>query len=99
MTLKILVIGDIMGRAGRKAVTHFLPSLREEHGIDAVIANAENLAHGKGVTRSTLREMTEAGVDLFTSGNHVWAKPEGVEILSEPNSILLRPANYPPSNP
>lgn len=99
MVLKILVIGDIMGRAGRKAVTHFLPSLREEYGIDAVIANAENLAHGKGVTRSTLREMTEAGVDLFTSGNHVWAKPEGVEILSEQNSVLLRPANYPPSNP
>ncbi|MBI4600061.1 TIGR00282 family metallophosphoesterase [Candidatus Uhrbacteria bacterium] len=99
MTLKVLIIGDIMGKAGRKAVAHFLPALREEYGIDTVIANAENLAHGKGVTRTTLREMTDAGVDCFTSGNHVWAKPEGVEILSAQDSVLLRPANYPPQNP
>jgi metallophosphoesterase (TIGR00282 family) len=99
MTLNILLIGDIMGKAGRKAVAHFLPSLRQEYEIDATIANAENLAHGKGVTRSTFEEMKRAGVDLFTSGNHVWAKPEGVEILSQNDSPLLRPANYPPSNP
>lgn len=99
MTLKILVIGDIMGKAGRKAVTAFLPSLREEYGIDAVIANAENLAHGKGITRTTLKEMQDAGVDFFTSGNHVWAKPEGIEIVRQPDSPLLRPANYPPETP
>ncbi len=93
MTLKILCIGDIMGKAGRKAVTHFLPMLRKEHEIDLVIANAENLAHGKGVTRNSIAEMVQAGVDVFTSGNHIWAKPEGVQILSEQNSSLLRPAN------
>lgn len=93
------MIGDIMGKAGRKAVTAFLPSLREEYGIDAVIANAENLAHGKGVTRHTLAEMRDAGVDLFTSGNHIWAKPEGTEILQQPDTLLLRPANYPPGTP
>lgn len=99
MTLKILFIGDIMGKAGRRAVTAFVPALREEYELDVVIANAENLAHGKGITRSTLKEMQDAGVDLFTSGNHVWAKPEGVEILQQPDSPLLRPANYPPGTP
>ena len=99
MTLKILVIGDIMGKAGRKAVAAFLPSLREEYEIDYCIANAENLAHGKGITRTTLKEMRDAGVDLFTSGNHVWAKPEGVVILQEPDSPLIRPANYPAGTP
>lgn len=88
-----------MGKAGRKAVSALLPSVREEHGIDYCIANAENLAHGKGITRATLKEMEDAGVDLFTSGNHVWAKPEGVEILKESNAPLLRPANYPERNP
>ncbi|MEK7122753.1 MAG: YmdB family metallophosphoesterase, partial [Patescibacteria group bacterium] len=99
MILKVLMIGDIMGKAGRKAVSAFVPSLREEYELDVVIANAENLAHGKGITRSTLKEMHDAGVDLFTSGNHVWAKPEGVEILQQPDSPLLRPANYPPGTP
>jgi len=98
MILKVLCIGDIMGKAGRKAVSAFLPLLKKEHSIDCVIANAENLAHGKGVTRATLKEMVDAGVDVFTSGNHIWAKPEGEQILSEKNSILLRPANYPAKN-
>lgn len=99
MTLKILFIGDIVGKAGRKAVSAFLPSLREEYEIDACVANAENLAHGKGITRQTITEMQTAGVDLFTSGNHVWAKPEGVELLGHPDPLILRPANYPPNTP
>lgn len=96
MHVKILFIGDIMGKAGRKAVSAFLPSLREEYAIDYCIANAENLAHGKGITRATLKEVQDAGVDLCTSGNHVWTKPDGVEILKQSDSPLLRPANYPP---
>src|SRR3989338_4364131 len=99
MPLTILFIGDIVGKAGRKAVSALLPSLREEHSIDLVIANAENLAHGKGITRTTLKEIQDAGVDLCTSGNHVWAKPEGVELLQQPDTSLLRPANYPPKTP
>lgn len=99
MTLKILFIGDIVGKAGRKAVGALLSSLREEYAIDYCIANAENLAHGKGITRATFSEIQNAGVDLCTSGNHVWAKPEGVEILQQPDTPLLRPANYPPKTP
>lgn len=99
MILKILFIGDIVGKAGRTAVSALLPSLREEYAIDYCIANAENLAHGKGVTRQTLKEMQDAGVALFTSGNHVWTKPEGVEILKQRDTSLLRPANYPPGTP
>ncbi|MDO8571513.1 MAG: TIGR00282 family metallophosphoesterase [bacterium] len=99
MTLKILFIGDIMGKPGRKAVKALLPNLKETLGIDAVIANAENLAHGKGVSQVTLDEILSAGVDFCTSGNHIWSKNEAIGILEQKDSILIRPANYPSSNP
>lgn len=98
-SLTVLTIGDINGKIGRRAVAALLPGWRKKYKPDVVVANAENIAHGIGVTRSTLAEATTAGVDVFTSGNHVFSKPEGVEILNEPDSILIRPANYPLGNP
>jgi len=76
-----------------------LPELKKEYDPDLVIANVENIAHGSGVTRKTLQVIKEAGVDIFTSGNHVFRKPEGGEILQETDSLLLRPANYPDGMP
>jgi len=99
--MKILVFGDIVGRVGREAVKKILPRLKEQHSPDLTIANAENLAHGKGVTTETLQEMLDAGIDVFTSGNHVWDRKEVFDILSDARLAdkLLRPANYPPEVP
>ena len=97
-TFNILVIGDIVGRVGRRGITTFLETYKKEHAPDLVIANVENLAHGKGVTERTLAEMKEAGIDIFTSGNHIWRKQEGVDLLATDNR-LIRPANYPPGAP
>ncbi len=97
--MNILFIGDIVGKIGRKAVVNLLPELRKEHSVDFVIANVENLAHGKGVTHSTLAEIMSAGVDFGTSGNHIWNKSEGLEILAKPDSPIIRPGNYPPGWP
>src|SRR3989338_5606887 len=98
-SLRVLYIGDIMGKPGRKAVSALLPSLKKKHKTDFVIANAENLAHGKGISTGTIAEMQKAGVDFFTSGNHIWSKPEGLPILSRENPLVLRPANYPVGTP
>lgn len=97
--LRILFIGDIVGKLGRKGVKEILPGLRKERSIDLVIANCENLAHGKGISEETVREMTGAGVDAFTSGNHVWDKKDGISLLLNPTFQILRPANYPPGVP
>ncbi len=96
--MKILFIGDIVGKPGRKAVQRLLPAIRAEHGVDFVIGNAENLAHGKGITPDTLADITNAGVDFCTSGNHIWSKPQGADILNETPPRVLRPANYPENN-
>jgi len=93
--LKIIFIGDIVGRIGREAVKLLLPGLKEEYKTDLVIANAENLAHGKGVTESILKEMTEYGVDFFTSGNHIWKVKDVYSIFQQQDIPLIRPANYP----
>jgi metallophosphoesterase (TIGR00282 family) len=92
--MKILYFGDVVGKVGRQGVHKMLPQLKRKHQPDVVIANAENLAHGTGITPKTIAELVEAGVDLFTSGNHVWDKPVGEELLQAPNPIVLRPANY-----
>jgi len=93
---KILFIGDIIGKIGRAGVRNLLPKLKKSLKIDLVIANVENLAHGKGVTERTLNEIKEAGVDIFTSGNHIWKKrTEAEEIFKKQDFFLLRPANYP----
>lgn len=96
--MKILFIADLVGKPGRRVAKALLPGLRQETGADVVIANGENLAGGYGVTPATLEETFGWGVDVVTSGNHVWDRPEGVELLgAEPR--LLRPANYPSGNP
>jgi metallophosphoesterase (TIGR00282 family) len=99
MNLKILFFGDIVGKIGRHAVAKILPQLKKEFEPDLILANAENLAHGIGVTEKTIRELKEAGVDLFTSGDHIFDKKEAMEILEEKEPILLRPANFPPGAP
>lgn len=90
----ILFFGDIIGKIGRKAMTKILPELKKEFQPDLVIANGENLAHGIGITKKTMAEMVEAGVDLFTSGNHIFKKPEVDLLLNVADPVLLRPANY-----
>jgi len=97
--MNILFIGDIFGRPGRSTVKKVLQTYRQEHGIHLVIANAENMHHGKGVTEENLDEMREAGVDFFTSGNHVWKERKIVPYLNNKRLKLIRPANYPPGVP
>jgi len=91
--MKILFIGDIVARPGRNYTVEVLPKLIREHEIDFTIANAENIAHGRGATRGTLEELMGAGVDFFTSGDHIfWQKGFEEEIESFP---IIRPANFP----
>lgn len=97
--MKILFIGDIVGKPGRKAVAALLPKLRQELNIDFVIANLENLAHGKGLTKSTLQEIIAAGVQAGTGGNHTFAKPEVKDIMAAEPNILVRPFNFPIGTP
>jgi len=94
----ILAIGDIIGRPGRQAVREFLPGLRQQYGLDMVIANAENVAGGFGLTSSTAGELFDAGVNVLTSGNHIWAQKEITPYL-EGDMPILRPLNYPPNVP
>ena len=96
--MKLLFIGDVVGRAGRRTLTDHLNRLIDHHLVDLVVANGENAAAGYGLTAPVLRELFDAGVDVVTSGNHIWDKKEIMTILDrEPR--LLRPANYPPGLP
>ncbi|HEX9781061.1 MAG TPA: TIGR00282 family metallophosphoesterase [bacterium] len=96
--MKILLIGDVVGRPGREIVRQLVPRLREESGIDLVIANCENAAAGSGITPSTAEDLFLGGVDVLTSGNHVWRKKEANELLKlDPR--VIRPANYPDGVP
>ncbi len=91
--LKILFIGDIVGRPGRHAVTEFLAKNRPSY--DFVIANGENLASGRGMTYEKYQEMIRAGIDYFTSGNHIWRIADFIPFLDDGVTKVLRPANYP----
>ena len=96
--MKILFIGDIVGKPGRRAIKELLPSLVGGHGIDLVIANCENAAAGFGVTRDIVEELYEAHIDILTSGNHIWDKKDVLEYIDD-YETLLRPANYPGTAP
>ena len=96
--MQILVIGDIIGKPGRRAVNKLLPDLRQQYGLDLVIANAENAAGGFGLTLATAEELFNAGVDVLTSGNHIWAQKEIIPHL-DGEMPILRPLNYPPEVP
>lgn len=93
-TVKILFIGDIVGKPGRAAAKHFIPIIKEQEKIDLVFANGENLAHGSGMTYEKYEEMIQSEIDYFTSGNHIWSKEEFAMRLGEKNIKVLRPANY-----
>lgn len=95
----LLFIGDIYGRAGRRAVRELLPSLTEEFGVDVVIANGENARHGDGIDQATYEELSGYGIQWFTTGNHVWASKEFMPLLDQPSIRVLRPMNYPVGTP
>ncbi|MBM3548933.1 MAG: YmdB family metallophosphoesterase [Alphaproteobacteria bacterium] len=96
--MKILFLGDIVGRSGRDAVLKEVPRFRKELGLDFVIANGENAAHGFGLTLSLAEQLFKAGIDCLTNGNHVWDQREFIgQIDRDPR--LLRPRNYPPGAP
>ena len=96
--MRLLFIGDIVGRPGRDLVQRGLAALVDHHGIDLVIANAENAAAGFGITREIGDQLLDWGVDVMTSGNHIWDKKEALDYIgAEPR--LLRPANYPAGAP
>lgn len=94
----ILFIGDIVGEPGRRAVKQLVPKLREQLAVDVVIANGENSAGGSGITPGTAREIFDAGVDVITSGDHLWDQKEVAELLSN-ESRFVRPLNYPEGTP
>ncbi len=94
----VLAIGDIIGKPGRQAIKRLLPKLRQEHGLDLVVANGENAAGGIGLTTATAEELFEAGIDVITSGNHIWLHREIIPYLDSERPVL-RPLNYPPGVP
>ncbi len=97
--MKILYIGDIVARIGRRAVQQVLSGLREEKQIDFVIAQSENMSTGNGLTINAVNEMRETGVDFFTGGNHSFKKKEFDSYFDDPNMPVIRPANYPGKAP
>jgi metallophosphoesterase (TIGR00282 family) len=92
--MKILFIGDIVGKPGRRAIRELLPGLIGSHKVDLVIANCENAAAGFGITREIVEELFENQIDVLTSGNHVWDKKEALDFMGD-YETLIRPANYP----
>ena len=96
--MHLLMIGDIVGKSGRKAIKDLLPAIKKEYKIDFTVANAENAAGGNGLTQKVMEELYESGIDALTMGNHVWDKKEIYEFIDN-EETLLRPANYPPDSP
>jgi len=96
--MKTLFIGDIVGSPGRDAIARLLPQLQKEHRLDFVIANAENAAGGSGITPAVAQELFSFGIDVLTSGDHIWKKREIFEIIQEEERIL-RPLNFPAGAP
>ena len=96
--MRILFIGDIVGRSGRSAVTSRLPGLIADWKLDLVVINAENAAGGFGITEPIYRELIDAGADAITLGNHAWDQKEAL-VFIERAPMLIRPVNYPPGTP
>lgn len=96
--MRILFIGDVVGRSGRDAVQKHLPILKQKLSLDVVVLNGENAAHGFGITEKMCVEFFEMGVDCITTGNHVWDKREVLPYI-EREKRLLRPLNFPPGTP
>jgi metallophosphoesterase (TIGR00282 family) len=96
--VKLLFVGDIVGQPGRRAVRELVPKLREQHQLDLVVANGENSAGGSGITPRTAEEIFSAGVDVITSGDHLWDQKE-VTLLLANEPRFVRPLNYPAGTP
>ena len=96
--MKVLFIGDVVARPGRVAVLERIQDLREQHGIDLAVMNAENVAGGFSITPSLADQLFASGIDVMTSGNHIFDKREVIPYI-ERQPRLLRPANYPPNTP
>ncbi|UFN50645.1 YmdB family metallophosphoesterase [Roseomonas sp. OT10] len=96
--MRILFLGDVVGRSGRDAVVARLPGLRRELGVDLAVVNAENASHGFGLSPEMARAFLEAGADVLTLGNHSWDRKEIVPFIAQ-ESRLIRPLNYPPGTP
>jgi hypothetical protein len=94
----VLCVGDVFGESGRRCVQALLPRLRKQHEVDVAVVNVENAAAGFGVTPLIARTFLEQGVDVMTSGNHIWDRKEIIEYIVKEN-LLLRPANYPSGTP
>ncbi|MEW6008315.1 MAG: TIGR00282 family metallophosphoesterase [Candidatus Omnitrophota bacterium] len=95
--MRVLFIGDIVGRPGRETIAKLLPGLKKEFNLDLILANAENAAGGSSITASVANELFSAGVDALTSGDHIFKKKEVFEIIAHPR--ILRPANFPENVP
>jgi hypothetical protein len=96
--LNILVCGDVVGKSGRAAIAAHLPGLRRDLGLDVAIVNAENAAHGFGLSEKLAGELYECGADILTTGNHVWDQRELIQQIDR-DPRILRPANFPPGTP
>jgi metallophosphoesterase (TIGR00282 family) len=96
--VKLLFIADIVGQPGRRAVKELVPRLRQQHRVDVVVANGENAAGGSGITVNTAEEIFSAGVDIMTSGDHLWDQKEVMGLL-ENERRFVRPLNYPAGTP
>ncbi len=96
--MKILFIGDIVGNPGREAIKKLLPELQKEYNLDFVIANAENAAGGSGITLKVAEDLFACGIDVLTSGDHIWKKREVFDFINQEERIL-RPLNFPSGAP
>jgi hypothetical protein len=94
----VLCVGDVFGEPGRRAIQTLLPKLKKQYEVDVAVVNVENAAAGAGVTPPMAQAFLEQGVDVMTSGNHIWDKKEIIDYIVKEN-LLLRPANYPPGTP
>ncbi|AHB14272.1 TIGR00282 family metallophosphoesterase [Dehalococcoides mccartyi] len=97
--MKILVIGDVIGKPGRDALRDILPGLKQEYKIDFTIINGENTAGGIGITPATAQDLISAGADVITTGNHVWKHRDIATVMEEESLPVIRPLNYPPGVP
>lgn len=93
MSFKLLFIGDIYGKSGRRAVKKFLPQIKKEYDLDLIIANGENSTHGRGMSKKTYNELMKDGIDVFTMGNHYFDNKELLTYIDEVDNIV-RPANF-----
>lgn len=97
--MRLIFIGDVVGKAGREALKTYLPGVRQEFSPDFVVVNAENASHGHGLIRKHYKDIIESGADCLTMGNHTWDKKDILSFIDLPETMIVRPANYPSGTP